>query len=90
MFKGFNLSGSPGLKTGTGNGSTIKKTNCCIQLQTLVISVFGENETNESVTLHRDILGAFSNVFYLLSEKKWLLFCLFLVVNTASFRADIS
>lgn len=56
----------------------------------LVISVFGENETNESVTLHRDILGAFSNVFYLLSEKKWLLFCLFLVVNTASFRADIS
>lgn len=36
----------------------------------LVISVFGENETNESVTLHRDILGAFSNVFYLLSEKK--------------------
>lgn len=56
----------------------------------LVISVFGENETNESVTLHRDILGAFSNVFYLLSEKKWLLFCLILVVNTASFRADIS
>lgn len=34
MFKGFNLSGSPGLKTGTGNGSTTKKTNCCIQLQT--------------------------------------------------------
>lgn len=56
----------------------------------LVISVFCENETNESVTLHRDILGAFSNVFYLLSEKKWLLFCLILVVNTASFRADIS
>lgn len=49
----------------------------------LVISVFGENETNESVTLHHDILGAFSNVFSLLSEKKWsftMLFCL--VLNT--------